>query len=76
MQVTSFYFLDVFYFSAIVYVGESDEEKEKLQVTVIHRWLLSPPKNGRANLKVLREQERLEPFTKLIMIIIRIKNIL
>ena len=27
-QFTSFYFLDVFYFSAIVYVGESDEEKE------------------------------------------------
>ena len=50
--------------------------KGKLQVTVIYRWLLSPPKNGRANYKVLREQERLEPFTKIIIIIGRIKNVL
>ena len=27
-QFTSFYFLDVFYFSAIVYLGQGDEEKE------------------------------------------------
>ena len=49
--------------------------KEKLQVTVINGWLLSPPKNGRANCKVLREQERLEPFTKIIIIIGRTKNV-
>ena len=43
---------------------------------MIYGWLLSPPKYGWANYKVLRQQERLQPFTKIIIIIGRTKNIL